>query len=424
MDNNKILHAYGAGLIQEGCDLLCSGEEGGEGGGKPYRNKTIVCGTACNIFHSFFQKVSFQTFDILLTAATSCLLASKTHDSPSFVRSVVLVFDRIQQRRQHPSWTYPMYLLGTRHQIWCTSLRQMEAILLKELSFHLYPFMEHPQTFLPFIATEINLSSSKDRDMIQYAYNYMNDAQYTTLCIDFPPQVIAVAAVVSASRKYQKKLPKEFAATFGAGDYPLVEQIMEELYKTIKPAVPRYILSMASDGWQVPLLPPKLSKGVVADLVATKRAGESTTFTEEEEAVNVQVLQIKRMEHASGKDRYKMIVSDGTSYINAVLDTKLNCIVENEKMKEFTIVQINDGVVKDVAGRKLWIITSCNVIFRSKAKINVPVRYDLLPRENNNNKDAKVVNIEKQPKAEKSKNTIKSRFQPKQVRSKRKRLEK
>jgi len=378
---NKTYHAYGALLIKDGCNMLRSGEVGGEGGGKPYHHR--VEGTACNIFHAFFNKVSFAQFDLLLTAAASCLLASKTHDSPSFIRSVVVVFDRIQQQRQHPSWTYPMYLLGSRHQTWCEALRQMEAIMLKELSFQLYPFMEHPHTFIPFIANDLSLKPVEDQPMMQYLWNYMNDAHQTTLCLAFPPQAIAVAAVVKAAAQYQKKLPKEFAATYGASDYSLVIKCMEELYADVLPKMPLYIPSMAPAGWQVPLLTPKLSTGSVQH-VATLANGSKTSSNSSSSSSSssagphtVQLLQLKTLTSSGGKDRYQMILSDGTCYINAVLDTSLNNLVTSQKMKEFSIVDVSMGFTKDVGEKKLWIVTECLVVADRTSKINAPVRYDL-----------------------------------------------
>ena len=248
MSNNTTLvnHAYGASLIREGCLRLREGEQGGEGGGTTH--PTHVAATACNIFHQFFSTISFDQFDILLVAATSCLLASKTHDSASFVRSVVVVFDRIQQDRQHPTWSKPMYLLGTRHQTWCQALRQMESIMLNELSFRLYPFLVHPHRFIPFIATNLGLQPSKDHDFLQHVWNFINDCRNTTICIEYPPQVVAAAAFLRTAASMKRPLPTDFATTYGAPDYSLVVQAMEHFYTEIHPQTPRYMDSLAAEG--------------------------------------------------------------------------------------------------------------------------------------------------------------------------------
>ena len=84
-----------------------------------------------------------------------------------------------------------------------------------------------------------------------------------------------------------------------------------------------------------------------------------------------QILQIKKI-----KERYKLIVSDGVAYMNAVLDTGLNAAVETEEMKDLTLIRIEDGFIKDVGERKLWCVTKCQAIRHSVAKIKNPVRYD------------------------------------------------
>ena len=367
---NAIQSSYGASLVREGCRRLSEGEEGGSGGGQRFHQDRSVVGTACQIFHSFFTKVPANQFDILLTAAASCLLASKTHDSPSFVRSVVIVFDRIQQERQHPLWSCPMYLLGSRHQTWCAALRQMESIILKELSFSLYPFLEHPHRYVPFIATALSLDPTQDKLLLQDVWNFLNDCIFTTICIEFPPQVVAVAAFVRAAATHSKCLPKEFAATYGASDYPLVLQAMIVFYTDTLPNTPSYMDSVAPKGWRVPLLPPKLTFNAIANVHNNSKSKTPVTL---------QILSLKTLP----KERYKCNVSDGVSTMNAVFTKKLKL---EHNMEENSLIVVTEQELKEIGTRKVMIILNCKLLAQTSAKIKNPTRYESNQKQTDDNK--------------------------------------
>ena len=402
--SNMSLHNYGASLIKEGCHRLSEGEKGGEGGGIPYQPS--VTNTACQIFHTFFTKVPFTQFDILLTAATSCLLASKTHDSASFIRSVVIVFDRIQQDRQHSSWNTPMYLLGSRHQTWCSALKQMEAIMLKELAFHLYPFLEHPHRFVPFIATSLTLDSTKDKPLLQDVWNFLNDCFHTTICIEFPPQVVTVAAFVRAAATHQKRLPIEFAANYGASDYSLVLQAMEIFYTQTLPNTPIYLDSLAPEGWQVPLLPPKLTNNAISTIHQNPK---------DKTAVTLQIVSLKSLP----KDRFKCNLSDGTSFMNAVFTKKMK---DDHNLMDHSIINVMEKGLKDIGGRKVLVILKCSLLAQTTSKIKNPTRYDPIAEEKKDNlMKAKTTNANNGNTNGKKSRFSSNVFQPRSVAGKRKR---
>lgn len=75
----------------------------------------------------------------------------------------------------------------------------MERILLKTIKFDLQ--VDHPYRFLIDYAKSLKSSGSTPKDpVVQKAWNFVNDSLETTLCLQWEPEIIAVAMTYLACK--------------------------------------------------------------------------------------------------------------------------------------------------------------------------------------------------------------------------------
>lgn len=72
----------------------------------------------------------------------------------------------------------------------------------------------------------------------------------------------------------------------------------------------------------------------------------------------LQIIDIKKIKPASGAvgDRYRIMLSDGTSYISGMLATQLTPLMENESLKTNFVLQLKDYLGNEVQGRRIIIV--------------------------------------------------------------------
>ncbi|KAI0372965.1 replication factor-a protein [Pilatotrama ljubarskyi] len=90
----------------------------------------------------------------------------------------------------------------------------------------------------------------------------------------------------------------------------------------------------------------------------------------------VQFLSFKRVPPgggASNMDRYRVIVSDGEHFLQSMLATQLNHLVEEEQILKHSIAVIEKFTCNLVQGKKLLIILALRVVQREAEKIGSPV---------------------------------------------------
>nr|CCA21790.1 replication protein A 70 kDa DNAbinding subunit puta [Albugo laibachii Nc14] len=88
----------------------------------------------------------------------------------------------------------------------------------------------------------------------------------------------------------------------------------------------------------------------------------------------LQIIDIKKIKPASGagSDRYRIILSDGTSFISGMLATQLVPLMQNESLKENFVVQLKDYLGNDVQGRRILIVLSLGEIKPAYERIGNP----------------------------------------------------
>ncbi|KAK2633886.1 hypothetical protein Ddye_028678 [Dipteronia dyeriana] len=181
------LRIYGCDLIQESGILL--------------RLPQAVMATGQVLFHRFYCKKSFARFDAKIVAASCVWLASKLEESPRKARHVIIVFHRMECRREDLPIEH-LDVFSKKFSDLKAELSRTERHILKEMGFVCH--VEHPHKFISnYLATLETPPESR-----QEAWNLANDSLRTTLCIRFKSEVVACGVVYAAVRRFQVPLPE------------------------------------------------------------------------------------------------------------------------------------------------------------------------------------------------------------------------
>lgn len=178
-------------------------------------------------FHRFFAVHSFADHDRFEVAVACLLLAAKTEESPKKLKDVIQICWAIKTQSAKKSVSTkggasPVVgtpeakvdkatFLDVKGEEY-TKLKErtllLERVVLHTIGFELS--VDHPYKFLVDQVTTMvpnkqieymvstaqtpNLGKLK-QDMVQYAMNFANDSMHTTLCLQYPPNLIAAACV-------------------------------------------------------------------------------------------------------------------------------------------------------------------------------------------------------------------------------------
>ncbi|XAR52532.1 hypothetical protein NMG60_11020662 [Bertholletia excelsa] len=181
------LRIYGCDLIQESGILL--------------RLPQAVMATGQVLFHRFYCKKSFARFNVKRVAASCVWLASKLEESPRKARQVLIVFHRMECRRENLPIEH-LDPISKKYAELKMDLNRTERHLLKEMGFICH--VEHPHKFISnYLAT-----LETPAELRQEAWNLANDSLRTTLCVRFKSEVVACGVVYAAARRFQVALPE------------------------------------------------------------------------------------------------------------------------------------------------------------------------------------------------------------------------
>ncbi|XP_021295414.1 cyclin-L1-1 isoform X3 [Herrania umbratica] len=181
------LRIYGCDLIQESGILL--------------KLPQAVMATGQVLFHRFYCKKSFARFDVKIVAASALWLATKLEESPRRARQVIIVFHRMECRRENLPLEH-LDLYSKKFSDLKAELSRTERHILKEMGFVCH--VEHPHKFISnYLAT-----LETPTELRQEAWNLANDSLRTTLCVRFKSEVVACGVVYAAARRFQVPLPE------------------------------------------------------------------------------------------------------------------------------------------------------------------------------------------------------------------------
>ncbi|XP_073008592.1 cyclin-L1-1 [Typha latifolia] len=187
-ETETTLRIYGCDLIQESGILL--------------RLPQAVMATGQVLFHRFYCKKSFARFSVKRVAASCVWLASKLEESPRRAKHVIIVFHRMECRRENLPIEH-LDVFSKKYSDLKNDLIRTERHLLKEMGFICH--VEHPHKFISnYLAT-----LGTPPELRQEAWNLANDSLRTTLCVRFKSEVVACGVVYAAARRFQVPLPED-----------------------------------------------------------------------------------------------------------------------------------------------------------------------------------------------------------------------
>ncbi|CAG9792860.1 unnamed protein product [Diatraea saccharalis] len=149
----------------------------------------------------FYYSKSFVRYPMEAMAMGSIYLASKVEEKPCRIRDVINVFHHIKQVRAQRTIT-PL-IVDQNYIELKNQVIKAERRILKELGFCVH--VKHPHKLI-VVYLQL-LQYEKNRQLMQMAWNYMNDALRTDVFMRFPPETIACACIYLTARKIGLPLP-------------------------------------------------------------------------------------------------------------------------------------------------------------------------------------------------------------------------
>ncbi|KAG0302378.1 hypothetical protein BGZ98_007581 [Dissophora globulifera] len=163
-----------------------------------YRTPTLVGGLSFQ-----YEKESRNkgvTFIIQDIGATCIYLASKTEESTRKFKDVIIACAQKAAKRE-----IQIDDNSKDFRVWKDTIIYTEEVLLETLCFELT--VDHPY---PYMLQLFNNHYTKDphrvRKLKQVAWAFINDSLRTTLCLIYPPRIIALAAMHIAAKYLEENL--------------------------------------------------------------------------------------------------------------------------------------------------------------------------------------------------------------------------
>lgn len=159
----------------------------------------MQCGTAMSLghntiatgivyFHRFYMFHSFKSFPRYVTACCCLFLAGKVEETPKKCMDIIKTARSLLSDVKFKSFgDDPKEEVMT-----------LERILLQTIKFDLQ--IEHPYSFLVKYAKCLKGDKAKLQEMVQMAWNFVNDSLSTTVCLQWEPEIIAIALIHLASK--------------------------------------------------------------------------------------------------------------------------------------------------------------------------------------------------------------------------------
>ncbi|GLC50293.1 hypothetical protein PLESTB_000363400 [Pleodorina starrii] len=186
-ETETTLRIFGCELIQEAGILL--------------KCPQAVMATGQVLFQRFFCRKSMRDFNVRRMACACLFLATKLEESHRRTRDILMVFDRINKRRDG-SKSVPLLIPETKeYDVMKERVITYERILLKTFGFIIHAV--HPHKYVNSFVHSLDGSD----ELQQLAWNMLNDSLRTTLCVRFKGHVVAAGAIYLAARRLQVPLP-------------------------------------------------------------------------------------------------------------------------------------------------------------------------------------------------------------------------
>ncbi|BFZ08629.1 hypothetical protein BsWGS_11668 [Bradybaena similaris] len=153
--------------------------------------QAIPLATASTIYQKFFRMNTLQEYDPFLIGAACLSLACKTEEEPVRLRDIVNVCYRTLHKNKAPLEISDTY--------WSLreSVARCELYLLRALEFKVQ--FDHPHKYLCHYLKSMSQWMEpnvwESTPVARSAWSFLRDSYHTDLCLDHPPEHIAVAVL-------------------------------------------------------------------------------------------------------------------------------------------------------------------------------------------------------------------------------------
>lgn len=139
-------------------------------------------------FHRFYMFHSFKQFPRYVTACCCLFLAGKVEETPKKCKDIIKI-----ARNLLPDQKFITFGDDPKEEV-----MTLERILLQTIKFDLQ--VEHPYQYLLKYAKCLKGDKAKLQKMVQMAWTFVNDSLCTTLCLQWEPEIVAVALMYLAGK--------------------------------------------------------------------------------------------------------------------------------------------------------------------------------------------------------------------------------
>uniref|UniRef100_A0A5S6R255 Cyclin-like domain-containing protein n=1 Tax=Trichuris muris TaxID=70415 RepID=A0A5S6R255_TRIMR len=156
--------------------------------------------SATVLFHHFYMYYSLKQFDMKVTAVTCIMVAGKAEETPKKLRDIL--------RCSEECLGTPGY-----SEDWKEQVVALESVLLQTIKFDVFVVLPHP--FVTKFAKELKGDKSEIEKLLQTAWTFANDSLCTTLCLQWEPEIIAIAVLYLAMRLKKFEIVDWYGRTEG-----------------------------------------------------------------------------------------------------------------------------------------------------------------------------------------------------------------
>lgn len=191
--------------------------------------------TGVVFYHRFYMFHSFNEFPRYMTAICCLFLAGKVEETPKKCKDLV---------KAAKSWLEGKSFKVYADQFTDASIKEImihERILLQTIKFDLQ--VDHPYGFLLKYAKTLKGNQEQIRSMVQMAWTFINDSFCTTLCLQWEPEIIAIALMYLTS-KLSKLEVTDWTSKAESKNLNWWDQFVEGLNKDILEDICHQILDL------------------------------------------------------------------------------------------------------------------------------------------------------------------------------------
>ncbi|KAF9372775.1 hypothetical protein CPB97_001013 [Podila verticillata] len=181
----------------------------------------LTMATAALFFHRFYMRHSLTRFKFYDVGATCLYLASKTEESTRKFKDVIVACAQKAAKKD-----VPFDDNSKEYRIWKDTIVHTEEVLLEALCFELT--VEHPYHYLlTLFENHFTKDQHLGRKLKQVAWAFLNDSLRTTLCLIYPPKIVALAAIHVAGKYLEENLNECFGDIWRELYEPDIQEIQD-----------------------------------------------------------------------------------------------------------------------------------------------------------------------------------------------------